>query len=174
MDDLNPGLADVGRAQARAAAGALRAKGGARLVVSPLRRTKETAQPIAAALGLQPEIRDEVAEVFAPDMPAESRKAMIGPFMAGKWPDQPAELQAWRARVVAALLEMGLAAEAANGNLIVVSHYIAIGAAIGQAIGDDRVVPVRSPTARSPRSTWATGASHCWRPHQPRTCRGNS
>ena len=141
VDDLDPGLAELGHAQARAAADALKAKGATRLVVSPLRRTRETAAPIAAALGLEPEIRDEVSEVFDPGMPAEDRKAMLGPFMAGKWSDQPAELRAWRSRVVDALLEMGLATEAANGNLIVVSHYIAIGVAIGEATGDDRVVP---------------------------------
>ncbi|MBA4181331.1 MAG: histidine phosphatase family protein [Anaerolinea sp.] len=141
VDDLDPGLSDLGHAQARATAEALKPKGAARLVVSPLRRTRETAAPVAAALGLEPELRDEVSEVFDPGMPAEDRKAMLGPFMAGKWADQPADLRAWRSRVVNALLEIGLATEAATGNLVVVSHYIAIGAAIGEATGDDRVVP---------------------------------
>lgn len=142
VDDLDPGLSEIGRAQAEAAAKALQAIGGSRLVVSPLRRTQETAEPIAAALGLKPELREEVSEVFAPDMPAGQRKEMIGPFMAGRWDDQPRELREWRARVVSALLELSLATEAANGNLIVVSHYIAIGVVIGEATGDDRVVPV--------------------------------
>lgn len=141
VDELDPGLAVLGLAQARAAAEALRLHGARRLVVSPLRRTRETAEPIANALGLAPEIRNEVAEVFHPSMPSGERQAMIGPFMAGRWADQPGVLRQWRARVVAALLELGLATEAAGGNLVIVSHYIAIGVAIGEATSDDRVVP---------------------------------
>ena len=141
VDDLDPGLADLGHAQARAAADALRTHGARRLVVSPLKRTRETAEPIATALGLSPEIRNEVAEVFDPSMPWGERKAMIGPFMAGKWADQPDVLRQWRARVVSALLEVGLTTEAAGGNLVIVSHYIAIGVAIGEATADDHVVP---------------------------------
>ena len=120
VDDLDPGLAALGLAQARAAAEALRLHGARRLVVSPLRRTRETAEPIANALGLAPEIRNEVAEVFHPSMPSGERQAMIGPFMAGRWADQPEVLRQWRARVVLALLELGLATEAAGGNLVVV------------------------------------------------------
>jgi broad specificity phosphatase PhoE len=139
--DLDPGLAELGHEQARAAAKALSGVTRARLVVSPLRRTRETADPIAEALGLAQEIRDEVAEVFDPSMPSEQRQAMIGPFMAGMWGDQPDVLRAWRARVVAALLTMGLESAAGGSDLVVVSHYIAIGVAIGEATGDDRVVP---------------------------------
>jgi broad specificity phosphatase PhoE len=40
------------------------------------------------------------------------------------------------------LIEAGLDAAARDGDLVVVSHYIAIGVAIGEALGDDRVVPV--------------------------------
>ncbi|MEP7214816.1 MAG: histidine phosphatase family protein [Anaerolineaceae bacterium] len=141
VGDLDPGLAELGHAQAQAAADALRAHGASRLVVSPLKRTRETAEPITVALGLTPEFRSEVAEVFDPSMPSGERQAMIGPFMAGKWSDQPDVLRQWRARVVSALLEMGLAAEASGGNLVVVSHYIAIGVAIGEATGNDLVVP---------------------------------
>jgi broad specificity phosphatase PhoE len=139
--DLDPGLAELGHEQARAAAEALRGGNAVRLVVSPLRRTQETAAPIAAALGLAPELRDEVAEVFDPSMPSEQRSAMIGPFMAGRWSDQSAVLRAWRERVIQTLSTLGTETSAQGGDLVVVSHYIAIGVAIGHAIGDDRVVP---------------------------------
>ena len=46
------------------------------------------ADPIAEAFGLEPEIRQEVAEVFDPSVPPEERKAIIGPFMDGHWSDQ--------------------------------------------------------------------------------------
>lgn len=141
-EDLDPGLAEIGHQQARVTAEALRDRRATRLVVSPLRRTRETARPIADALGLTAEIREEVAEVFAPDMPADQRVAMIGPFMAGRWSEQPEALRQWRQRVVDTLIEAGLDAAARDGDLVVVSHYIAIGVAIGEALGDDRVVPV--------------------------------
>jgi probable phosphoglycerate mutase len=139
--DLDPGLADVGHEQARLTADALRGANAGRLAVSPLRRTQETATPIASVLGLEPELREEVAEVFDPSMPVEERQNMIGPFMQGFWSKQPEHLRAWRQRAVDTLLEMGLAAEAAGQDLIVVSHYIAISVAVGEASGDDRVIP---------------------------------
>lgn len=138
---LDPGLDELGHEQARAAAAALAGTGAGRLVVSPLRRTQETATPIAAALGLEPELREEVAEVFAPEMPVPERRAFIGPFMAGTWADYP-DFHWWRRRVVATLLEMGRAAAGARRDLVIVSHYIAIGVAIGEALGSDLVVPV--------------------------------
>jgi len=142
VDDLDPGLAEVGHLQATAAAAWLAAANPGRLIVSPLKRTRETAEPISSLTGLLPELREEVAEVFAPEMPAEQRKAMIGPFMAGVWSDQPAELREWRKRVVDCVLELGLDAASRDHDLVVVSHYIAIGVIIGEASADDRVVPV--------------------------------
>ena len=142
VEDPDPGLADLGHEQAQATADALRERHVVRLVVSPLRRTRETAIPIAQTLALEPEFRDEVAEVFDPRMEAGARRAMIGPFMAGRWSEQPEALRAWRQRAIDTLLELALAASAADGDLVVVSHYIAICAAIGEAMSDDRVVPV--------------------------------
>lgn len=142
VDDLDPGLADLGHAQAEATARALAATSAGRLVVSPLRRTRETADPVARALGLVPEIREEVGEVFDPAMSPEERRAMIRPFMAGHWSEQSDVLRAWRRRVLEALTEFGAGTAM---DVIVVSHYIAIGVAIGEALGDDRVVPVPIP-----------------------------
>ena len=139
LDDLDPGLAPLGHEQAALAARALSGREPSRLVVSPLRRTRETAEPIAKTFGLEPEIRAEVAEVFDPSVPPEERKAIIGPFMEGTWSDQPETLRAWRQRVVDTLTEFG----SGDGDVIVVSHYIAIWVAIGEATRNDRVVPVK-------------------------------
>jgi broad specificity phosphatase PhoE len=140
-EDLDPGLAAIGHRQALSTAESLRSLRVARLVVSPLRRTRETAEPLARTFGLTAEIREEVAEVFDPGMPADQRVAMIGPLMAGRWSEQPGHLRRWRQRVVETLIELGLETASRDGDLVVVSHYIAIGAAIGAASGDDRVVP---------------------------------
>ncbi len=145
VDSLDPGLDPLGLRQADATAEFLRGSDVGRLVVSPLRRTRETAQPLAEAFGLAAEIREEVAEVFDPAMPATERTAMIGPFMAGRWTDQPPHLLDWRKRVVRTLIELGVAGKAAGHDVVVVSHYIAIGVAIGLATNDDRVVPMPIP-----------------------------
>jgi len=141
VEDLDPGLSELGHQQARATADALKNLNAGALVVSPLRRTRETAEPIAAALGLAAQVRDEVAEVFDPSSPAETRRAMIGPFMAGRWSEQSAELQAWRTRAVDAVLALGLEWSSRDQDMVIVSHYVAICAAIGEATGDDRVIP---------------------------------
>lgn len=155
VEDLDPGLDDAGYAQTKATAAFFAGRNVSRLVVSPLRRTRETADPIASALGLVAEVRDGVAEVFDPTMSSEERRAMIVPFMAGNWADQPDGLRAWRKRVVETLLEIGLATEGANTEVVVVSHYIAIGVAIGAATGDDRVVP--APIANASISSFSAG-----------------
>lgn len=135
VEHLDPGLDPVGLSQAEHAAQALLGTGARRLVCSPLRRARETAAPIARALGLVAEIREEVAEVFDPAMPAGARSQMLGPFLSGRWSEQPPGLQAWRTRVLAALVELG------REKTIVVSHLVAISAAIGASTGDDRICP---------------------------------
>lgn len=140
VEDLDPGLDDTGRAQAAAAAERLSGLGAQRLVVSPLRRTRETADPIATALGLRPEIRTEVAEVFDPSLPTDERKQMLGPLLGGSWSEQGETLKSWRARVIQTLLGL-------DSVTVVVSHFVAISAAIGEAIDDDRVAPGPLPNA---------------------------
>jgi ribonuclease H / adenosylcobalamin/alpha-ribazole phosphatase len=59
----DPSLSDAGRAQAEAAASMLAARGGIDAVVSsPLARTRETADVVAATLGLEVQVDDGVAE----------------------------------------------------------------------------------------------------------------
>jgi len=60
----DPQLAEAGHAQARAIARRLREEPIARLFVSSLTRTHQTAAPLAEATGLQPEIVPDLREVF--------------------------------------------------------------------------------------------------------------
>lgn len=138
VEDLDPGLAETGHEQARLTAEALKDANAVRLVVSPLRRTQETAAAIASVLGLRPALREEVAEVFDPSMPVEERRNMIGPFMRGRWSEQSETLRAWRQRAIDALFELGSGSE----DVVVVSHYVLISVAVGAATGEDLVVPV--------------------------------
>ncbi len=141
VEDLDPGLSDVGHEQARITAAVLKGSNAGRLVVSPLRRTQETAAPIAEALRLTPELRTEVAEVFDPSMPVEERRDMIGPFMRGLWSEQPQALRAWRQRAIDALAEIGKASSESGRDTVIATHYVLIGVAVGAASGDDRVIP---------------------------------
>ena len=59
---LDSGLTALGRAQAEAAARVLAGCGAERLVVSNLRRARQTADPIAAALQLPPETVPDLGE----------------------------------------------------------------------------------------------------------------
>jgi broad specificity phosphatase PhoE len=144
LDDLDPGLAPLGHEQAAATAVWFRGVCTGQLVVSPLRRTRETAAPIATELSLAAEIRREVSEVFDPSLPVSERQASIGPLMAGRWSGQSDALRAWRDRVVMTVLDLGTGD---SPGVVIVSHYVAIGAVIGHALGDDRVRPVAIPNA---------------------------
>ncbi|BDZ54410.1 hypothetical protein GCM10025870_14830 [Agromyces marinus] len=58
------GLSDLGRSMAEAAARDLvaRKRPVARLIASPLQRTQQSAEPIAAAFGLEPDLDERVIE----------------------------------------------------------------------------------------------------------------
>jgi broad specificity phosphatase PhoE len=142
FNHLDPGLSERGHRQAAHVAEWAKGTNARRLVVSPLQRTRETAAPVAAALGIEPEFRDEVAEVFDPTMPIAERVAMLPDFIASRWRDQPPELRAWRRRVVETVTALTRAAETAGHDIIIVSHFVAIGAVIGEVTGDDAVIPV--------------------------------
>jgi len=64
VDD--PGLTDRGHTQARLMAGRLASLGVDQLLVSPLRRARQTAEPIAEALGLEPVEHPWLAEMAMP------------------------------------------------------------------------------------------------------------
>jgi len=137
VEELDPGLDAIGRSQAAHVAEALRSSKATRLVCSPLTRAKETAEPVGRVLGLTPEIRHEIAEVFDPTMTTSDRRTMLGPFLSGRWSEQAPFLRAFRDRVLATLVEVG----SGEGPVIVVSHFVAISAAIGASTEDDRVSP---------------------------------
>jgi probable phosphoglycerate mutase len=140
------GLDDTGHRQADDLAAALAALPGRErptaLACSPLRRARDTAAPVAAALGLEPEVLDELREVdfgvaegrtlaeLDPDVVA----AFTGrgePFPGAESPEAAA------GRVLYTL--GGLAARHAPGPVLVVGHSTALRLALCAALG----LPVR-------------------------------
>ena len=132
--DPDPGLDDVGRAEAAAAADALAELGPLPIVVSPLRRTRETARPLEERWGTTATVEPRVGEIASPEgMDLQERGVWLRKAMAGTWADLGPEYTAWRDDVVAHLLGL-------DRDTVVVSHFIAINAVVGRAPGDDRVV----------------------------------
>ena len=137
--DADPGLSDLGREQAAQVADELGGPSAGPLVVSPLRRTQETAAPIARRLGVAPVLEPLVGEVPAPAAHASlaARGPWLRTFMAGSWAGAHEDgLLAWRDGLLGALLAL-------PADTVVVTHFVAINAAVGAALGDDRVVSFR-------------------------------
>jgi broad specificity phosphatase PhoE len=141
-DDDDPGLDETGHAQARAAAAALMALPAERrptkVVSSPLRRCRETAQPMAEALGVEIEIVRDVGEIPTPRaLTLESRGPWLREAFGGTWAQIVGDLDydAWRRQVATAV--------AAHPRTAVFSHFVAINAVLSVLAGDDRVIGFR-------------------------------
>ena len=134
--DLDPGLDEVGRAQAGAAAETMAPFGPMTLLTSPLKRARETAEPLARHWDMVPEVAPEVTEIPLGGNDLSLRHASLDSVMAGGWNVAAPELNAWRRSVVDYLLAL-------RNDSVVFSHFIAINVAVGQARDDDRVVVFR-------------------------------
>lgn len=132
-EDADPGLNELGHAQAAAIAPRLIAANPVDLLASPLRRARETALPVEAALGRTARIVPAVSEIAAPVANLSARAAWLRSAMQGNWSDLSPAHQQWRLGVVDSLLEL-------PRDSIVFSHFIAINAAVSHALGDPRMV----------------------------------
>jgi broad specificity phosphatase PhoE len=129
----DPGLDDAGRAQAEAVADTLQPLGPLPIIVSPLQRTVETAIPLATRWSVAPVVDVRVAEVPSPTEELAERGTWLARAMAGTWAELGEPWTTWRDQLVGALLDVPV-------DTVVVTHFIAINAAVGAATGDDRVV----------------------------------
>jgi len=132
-DDADPPLDSVGRAQAEAMAVAI---GGEPrpLFASPLLRAKETASALERLWSVESSIEPRVGEVSAPDdFDVASRTSWLRGFLSGTYLDAGEAYDAWRGAVLDTLRAM-------PDGAVIVSHFVAINAAIGKAWGDERVV----------------------------------
>ncbi|MBU6315737.1 MAG: phosphoglycerate mutase family protein [Acidobacteria bacterium] len=132
--DPDPGLDRIGSAQADAVADRLAPLGPLAMVSSPLLRCRETAAPLAARWSAAVMVEPGVAEIPSPEGVAMGERVdWLRAAMSGTWTDLGPRYTAFRDGVVAAIT--GLAADS-----VVFSHFVAINAVIGAAIGDDRLV----------------------------------
>ena len=133
-DDLDPGLDDVGRAEAEAMAERVAVLGPLPILVSPRRRCRETAAPLERRWSTTATVDAAVDEIPSPPgVPMQERTSWLHTAMAGTWADLEPEYSGWRDAVVARML-------AIETDAVIVSHFVAINAAIGAATGSDQIV----------------------------------
>jgi broad specificity phosphatase PhoE len=133
---MDPGLDAVGREQATAAAQALAALGPCPVYTSPLRRTRETAAPLEAIWATRAVVEPAVGEIVSPTSDLAARAAWLGEVMRSRWDQLGPDLLRWRGGVIGALLAIATAAPLS----VIVTHFIAINVAVGEATGDRRVM----------------------------------
>ena len=131
--DADPGLSDRGRAQAAAMAASLAPKGPLPIVVSPLRRTRETAAPLEAEWGMGARIDPRVGEIQSPTDDLGDRGTWLAGLFGRTWDELPTDLHDWRDSVLSAL-------RAIDGDSVIVSHYVAINVAVGAATGSTALI----------------------------------
>jgi broad specificity phosphatase PhoE len=129
----DPGLDATGRAQAQALGRALAASGPLPIVVSPLRRTRETAAALEHTWGVTATVEPGVGEIRAPMSDLDARVVWLRALFDSSWSAQDDALRRWRAELLAVL-------EALEQDTVVVTHFFGVNVAVGAATGDNRMV----------------------------------
>ena len=147
----DPGLDQLGRAQAQATAELLSARGPLPIYSSPLARARETAIPLAERWAAEVIIEPRVAEIPSPTEDLAERAAWLRGVMSGRWSTLEPTLQNWRQSLIDCVIAMPTDA-------VVFCHFIAINVAVGAASNDDRMV-VFSPDNGSITTLTSDGTS---------------
>ncbi|MES1990239.1 MAG: histidine phosphatase family protein [Pseudomonadota bacterium] len=141
--DTDPGLSDKGRAQSEAVAREIEKRVGSKLplISSPLRRCRETGDPLAAKWNAIARIDQRVGEIPSPIENLKARGEWLRAFMAGTWSESlksqgHLDLAGWRDGVAEALTGL-------KEDTVIFSHFVAINVAVSAATSDDRVLSFR-------------------------------
>jgi broad specificity phosphatase PhoE len=141
----DPGLDVEGKLQAEAAAGELNTllARPLRIYTSPMQRCRQTAAPLENCWQRQAELLPPVSEIPAPSVSLDQRQRWLQQATAGTWTHLQQQRQAgwpdhlaWRN----ALLEC---ITAVTEDSVIFSHYIAINAVVGAALGSDNMICFR-------------------------------
>jgi probable phosphoglycerate mutase len=130
----DPALSELGREQAREAAEKLLPQLGSdvRIISSPMVRARETAQPLAESLGIEPIIIEPFREIPTPVDRAD-RHAWLRQIALQNWQDQHPMVLDWRS---ALLEEIGKVRE----HTVIFTHFMVLNAIVGSLQQRDRVV----------------------------------
>ena len=113
------------------------------IYTSPLRRCRETANPLARLWQRPAEVLEEVAEIPSPPVDLRTRQQWLKEAMLGTWrdvnrlaPPGSPDYVAWRQTLLTSLARM-------PRDCVVFSHFIAINVVVGAAQSRDEVVCFR-------------------------------
>jgi broad specificity phosphatase PhoE len=141
----DPGLSERGREQAERVVPALAADEVTAVYTSPLLRARETAAPLSAALGMQPEVLPGIAEFDSGEgsyVPVEELRAAGDPrwerLARGDLYSVGVDPVAFRARVVEALEDV--AARHPGGRAVLFTHAGALNAAAGHVLSREQAI----------------------------------
>ncbi len=132
-DDLDPGLDELGQTQATQACDQLLVSLPLSILSSPLRRARETAEPLALSLGAEISIEKRVSEIPSPGLSLQERGPWLQTVMQGKWQDQTKELQRWQQSMRDCLLEL-------KEDTAIFTHFVAINAMVAAATNNSSVL----------------------------------
>jgi broad specificity phosphatase PhoE len=130
--DPDPGLNEIGHQQAAEMTARMAPLGPLPMIVSPLRRTRETAAPLEAAWGVEARVVDAVREIPSPASGVEDRREWLRAIMKGVWAQVDGSLYPWRQGMIDTLAAL-------TEDTVVVSLFIAINVAVGAAQNDERL-----------------------------------
>jgi broad specificity phosphatase PhoE len=132
-EDVDPGLSDLGRAQAAAMAESLTesvGSAGLPVVVSPLRRTRQTAAALEASWGVTAVVDARVGEIPSPTLGMSERADWLRPVLSTPSSDWPDDLQPWRGAIAPTVLSF-------TQDTVIVSHFVFI----REVVGDHAFLP---------------------------------
>lgn len=132
-EERDPGLDQaVGVAQAEAVALRLAPLGPLPILCSPMRRTRETAAPLARHWQRMPLIEPRISEVPSPVDDPAARMAWLRTAMAGPWSALGPAQREWRDGVLATVRAIPV-------DTVLVTHYVPINALVGAIRGGGAV-----------------------------------
>jgi broad specificity phosphatase PhoE len=135
-ESLDPGLSELGRQQAEDAVVALRDQqalnGSPALISSPLRRARETAEPLSAHLRRECPVHEAFREIPTPVSLAQ-RQDWLRAFMRQRWSEQDESLLHWRSVMLEAL-------NGIDGTTVVFTHFLVINTIVGALQGRDETL----------------------------------
>jgi broad specificity phosphatase PhoE len=143
-EEADPGLDAVGRKQAEAAARTLaQTRHRMPIYTSPLRRCRETAQPLERLWRRSAEVFAPGAELPSPALDLPTRQQWLKQVMRGTWrelndcaPAGSPDYLAWRQTLLDSLARI-------RRNSVIFSHFIALNVVVGAARSRQDVVCFR-------------------------------
>ncbi len=132
--DPDPGLSDNGAQQAESVAAHMaRYYSPMAIKASPMRRCQETARPLTGLWDVKQDCDPRISEISSPTDDLEERTAWLRQLMMSTWETGGPTVTGWRQSVIHALLEC-------KEDTVLFSHFVAINAAAGAALGENRVL----------------------------------